>query len=136
MSSHSFGAFIQHESATSEGSISPRPVLHHDEITAKKPSEVELDELRWGERLNGPQKQGPGVSGLEDAIIPTPRELEQSLPSSPKGNLVVDALVQSATNPPRNRWRLASTGLMFVLMGINDAVVCQAATFPPEKILI
>jgi hypothetical protein len=124
MSSHSFGAFIQHESLAGNKVVRPAQVLQRDEITSIPPSAVELDELRWGERLNGPKDQVSDAPVSEDLTLPTPRELEQSLPPTPKQNRAVDALVQSATNPPRNRWRLASTGVMFLLIGINDAVVC------------
>jgi hypothetical protein len=118
MSSHNFGAFIQHESSPMKTGPELARVLHHDSISSAKPSTVELDALRWGERLNGP------VSQNSDAITPSPSALEQSLPPTPHQDRAVGAIVQSATNPPRNRWRLASSGLMFLLIGINDAVVC------------
>ncbi len=122
MSTLSFGAFVQHEISPAGRVVGPAPVLHRDEIISKLPSEIELDELRWGQRLNGPKKQDPGPLGHDNATTLTPRELEQSLPSSPKHDKAVDAIVQSASNPPRNRWRLASTALMFLLIGVNDAV--------------
>lgn len=123
MSSRSFGAFIQHESLMGDNVAGPAQVLHRDEITSISPLAVELDELRWGERLNGPKAQRPFAPEAEDSSLQTPRELEQSLPSPPRQSKAVGAIVQSATNPPRNRWRLASTGVMFLLIGINDAVV-------------
>ena len=122
MSAQEFGAFFQHESPLGANVVGPAPVLRRDEITSKQPSDVELDELRWGQRLNGPGEQVSGPSLIEDAMTPTPRDLEQSLPSSPKHDRTVGAMVQSATNPSRNRWRLASTAIMFLLIGVNDAV--------------
>ena len=126
MSSHTFGAFIEHNSVSSKDVAGPANVLHRDEVVPKKPSVVELDELKWGQQLNGPGEQQIIASSLENAVNPTPKALEESRPSSPAQDNAANAIVQSATNPPRNRWRLASTGLMFLLIGINDAVVCEA----------
>lgn len=125
MSSHSFGAFIEYESTRTETIENLARVVHRDEITSIKPSAMELDDLQWGKRLNGPQQYNQFAAESEEQTEPTPRELEQSRPSSPKEDKAVDAIVQSATNPPKNRWRLASTGLMFMLMGMNDSVVCS-----------
>lgn len=74
--------------------------------------------MQWGQRLNGPKDDE--VSSKTGA--PTPRELEQSVPSTPKQDHVVDAaLFQTARNPYMNRWRLASAAMFFFLMGVNDA---------------
>ena len=123
MKSHGFGAFVQHESHLSKGAMQPASLLHREEAITTKPSDIELDDIQWGERLNGPAQQDSS-SGPETMTIPTPRELEHSRPSSPKQDNAVDAMVQSATYPPKNKWRLASLGLMFFIMGAQDAVVC------------
>ena len=114
MSAQAFGAFVQHESDKT-----PTPatkVIHRDSITSGSPSTIELDQIEWGKRLNGPTHEN------EDPI-PSPRDLEASQPPTPKRSQAVDALLQSVTNPPRNKWRLASAIVMFLLMGMNDAAV-------------
>lgn len=123
MSSHNFGAFIQHESSPAPTINELARVVRRDEVISTSPSAMELDDLQWGKRLNGPPSPDQHGEEINDQTNPTPRELEQSRPSTPKENQAVDAVVQSISNPPRNRWRLASTGLMFMLIGMNDSVV-------------
>jgi hypothetical protein len=123
MASHGLGAFIQHESPPPDVLATLTPVLHRDTTFSARPSVVEMDELQWGHQLNGPRKSGTPAVGDEDPIIPTPSELEHTLSAPPQSQSAVGMLVQSATNPPKNPWRLASTGLMFLLFGLTDAVV-------------
>ena len=113
--SHAFGAFIEHESDGSRTMTGPAKVIYKDTIT---PVYHELDDLQWGHRLNGPYSEPttPNVT-----YPSTPRELEQSSPPTPKRDLAVDALVQSASNPSRNKWRLFAAGIMFTMMGLSDA---------------
>jgi fucose permease len=117
MSAQAFGAFIVHESSLSPVISGPAAVVHRDSITAVTPTEHELDDLQWGKRLNGPNTEHKASS----SVPPTPNELERSQPPSPKQDHAVDALVQSFSNPPRNRWRIAAASLFFFLMGVNDA---------------
>ena len=119
MSAPVFGAFITHESTPAP----VLPVLHRDQITSAAPTQYELDDLRWGERLNGPKDRFIGEQpDAISSIPPTPGELESSQPPTPKQDQAVDAVViQSAWNPPKNKWRLAAAGLMFLTMGLNDA---------------
>lgn len=107
-----FGAVVDHISG-------PAKIVPRDAISGPSPGIYELDSLHWGQKLDGPRDD-------KDAPYPaapvTPRELEQSSPSTPKGDQAVDAaLIQTASNPYMNRWRLASAGIFFLLMGINDA---------------
>lgn len=109
------GALIEHE-------IKPQPsvtglarVVPRDAITPTVPSEHELDELQWGQKLSGPSKFAIGSSSSQ-----TPAELESSNPPTPKQNQVVDAIIQSATTPYMNKWRLAAAAVMFFLLGLND----------------
>ncbi len=115
MPAHSFGAFIQHESETAPTSLAK--TVHRDTITPAPPSVIELDQIQWGKPLQGP------VNEDEVAVHSVSRDLEASQPSTPKGSKAVDALLQSVTNPPRNKWRVASATVMFMLMGMNDAAV-------------
>jgi hypothetical protein len=119
MSAQAFGAFIQHESSDSLPTAFAK-VLHRDAITQSSPPALELEQLEWGKRLDGPHPIEADVS-----IPPTPRELEASQPPTPKHGQAIDALMQSATTPYKNRWRLASATVMFLLMGMNDAAVSE-----------
>ncbi|KIW60669.1 hypothetical protein PV05_00869 [Exophiala xenobiotica] len=117
-----FGVFVTHESDASPAVRGPAPVVHRDFITSSSPTEHELNQLQWGHRLNGPGKEPRrSMSPVGQSIPPTPGELEQSQPPTPRGAHAVDALVQSFSNPPRNRWRIASATVFFLLMGMNDA---------------
>ncbi|KAJ9610110.1 hypothetical protein H2204_015464 [Knufia peltigerae] len=117
-----FGAFISHESDSSASIRGPDPVFHRDNITKSSPTDDDLSRLQWGQRLNGPEKNRPGtVSPIEQSIPPTPGDLEQSRPATPAGAQAVGAIVQSFSNPPRNRWRVASATVFFLMMGMNDA---------------
>jgi fucose permease len=116
MSASALGAFIQHES---DAHTAPRPLdkaMIHD-ANAASPSDVELDTLQWGQKLNGPHELAPaGYS-----IPPTPGELEQSRPATPTDH-VVDALAAASPYTTRNKWRLAAAGIVFLFSGMNDAV--------------
>ncbi|EXJ75258.1 uncharacterized protein A1O5_01954 [Cladophialophora psammophila CBS 110553] len=122
MTVQAFGAFITHESDPSAAVRGLAPVVHRDNITAVSPTEYELDELQWGRRLNGPCKApSRNASPVGRSLPPTPGELERSQPPTPKRDQAVDAIVQSISNPPRNRWRVAAASVMFFLLGLNDA---------------
>ena len=115
-----FGALITHESSPAPF----QPVIHRDQITSVPPTEYELDELKWGARLNGPNDHyfDKQLRSASTSIPQTPAELESSRPPTPKRDQAVDALtIQSIWNPKKNKWRLASAGLMFLTMGLNDA---------------
>jgi fucose permease len=111
MTSVTFGALVEPISG-------PAKVVPRDIITGPPPGIYELESMKWGQKLNGPKDDS--VSSYPAA--PTPRELEQSAPTTPKRDNAVDvALVQTASNPYMNRWRLASAAVFFFLMGVNDA---------------
>lgn len=133
MQSHTFGALIENDSSqTKTTKVLDGPLTRH-EVAARSPSIVELDVLRWGERLNGPSDGHADNAINRETTTPTPGELEQSLPPTPAPTQVADAIVQSATNPPQNKWRLASVGLFFFSQGMNDAVVSQASLVVPPN---
>jgi fucose permease len=122
MSVQAIGAFIVHEQDHSSKISGPAPVVHRDSITTSPPKDYELDELQWGKKLNGPQKEAFRDSSPLGRSIPlTPDDLEHSRPPTPNRERAVDAMVLSFSNPPRNRWRLAAASVMFFLMGVNDA---------------
>ncbi|EXJ84843.1 hypothetical protein A1O3_05517 [Capronia epimyces CBS 606.96] len=126
MAAQAFGAFITHESDPAPLVPALAPIVPRDHITAGTPTEYELDGMKWGQRLNGPGPQlessrDSSPTGIGRALPQTPGELERSQPPTPQRNQAVDALVQSMWNPPKNRWRLASSSLAFFLMGVNDA---------------
>lgn len=121
MAAQAFGAFITHESDPTPLGPALAPIVPRDHITAAAPTEYELSGLKWGQRLNGPQREYSRDSSPIRSLPQTPGELERSQPPTPKRDQAIDALVQSAWNPPMNRWRLASASLAFFLMGINDA---------------
>ncbi|RMZ75340.1 hypothetical protein DV738_g5530, partial [Chaetothyriales sp. CBS 135597] len=143
LSSNTFGAFIEHHhdsggrdhrllhqssSPPSSPLAVPKAVHTPDNIS---PAPFELDQLQWGERLNGPGIDLYDMS--ETAATTTPRELEASQPATPTtpqhqhqhqqpaAGAAVDALVNSLTSPPRNKWRVGSSSIIFLLMGMNDA---------------
>lgn len=134
MASTVLGALITHESDSRPPVAGLAPILHRDQITAAPPTEHELDELHWGRRLNGPLKEDVREhSPIGRSLPPTPGELERSQPPTPKRDLAVDAIVQSFSTPPRNRWRIAAANVMFLLMGVNDAATGALIPYLEEQ---
>lgn len=117
ISSSAFGAFIEHDSNSNQQIKGPDRAVTHDKITA--PTNIELDTIEWGHRLNGPSDHEP----FGPSKPPTPGELERSQPPTPKREDAVDALAASSPWTPRNRWRLAASGTVFFFVGMTDAVV-------------
>jgi fucose permease len=123
MSSLAFGALIEHESSHSPGLAPPAAVAQKPTSdTGLGPTEVELDKLQWGQKLNGPSghSQAQTASTSERESQATPGELEQSNPATPRTVHAVDPIM-SASNPPMNRWRLGANFLMVFTQGINDS---------------
>lgn len=110
-----FGAFIEHESSSSPRCLD-KAVIHNSRAAA--PTAIELDSIKWGQPLNGPA----GIESAGYSIPPTPGELERSQPPTPIRENAVDALEASSPNTPRNRWRLAAAGIVFMFVGMTDAV--------------
>ena len=123
MPSHTFGTFISHESSRDPGLTTPTAVVSRPKPEAGLgPTEVELDELQWGQKLTGPGRCQPVQARLtSEGVTPaTPRELEHSNAATPRPDHAVDSFM-SASNPPMNRWRLGAICLMFFSQGINDS---------------
>jgi fucose permease len=100
----------------------PAKVVARDAISGRSPGIYELDSIQWGQKLDGPRDHEDMPYPATSVTPITLRELEQSSPLTPKPDHAVDAaLIQTASNPHMNRWRLASAGIFFLLMGLNDA---------------
>lgn len=117
LTSATISAFIQHEGTISPPLQNPDKALVQGKIAA--PTSIELDGIQWGRPLSGPSELGPAGP----SIPPTPGELERSQPPTPKREDAVDALAASSPATPRNRWRLAAAGVVFMFVGMTDAVV-------------
>jgi hypothetical protein len=103
------------------------PPATHQKPPKKTPTTIELDQLRFGKRYNGPSETGTPVvhpSGTQSPVEPaapmTPNELEMSRPPTPKQDEAV-GMMQSWNSPPINRWRLLSCCFMYFVNGINDS---------------
>ncbi|KAG9246560.1 major facilitator superfamily domain-containing protein [Calycina marina] len=128
MASHTFDAFIGHESSSGsqappDQSSYPAPPkrafsrTYHSVPLPKNPEALELDSLEWGANRSGPATP----SG---AATPAPllNDLEMSRPASPTINEHngVEAL-QSFSHPPENRYRMVSICMMNFLSGLSDS---------------
>ena len=125
MSSQStFGAFINVES--SPGTQEP----HHAPIAPPKkayskvyhsvptPNE-EIESLQWGSPVEGPSKGEANPTGTQ---TPRGNDLEMSRPASPvQEDGDAFPAMQSFSNPPMNRFRMAAVSLMNLANGFNDA---------------
>jgi len=136
MSSHALGAFIiDVESSSSSGEAHTIPVapqkavsrVYHSVPQTQGPDALELDNLQWGKKLNGPRPtetpNGTGTTTPTGAQTPrTPNDLEMSRPPSPTHNEEdgVDAM-QSFSSPPMNRFRMTSVCLMNFVNGLSDS---------------
>ncbi|KAL8967577.1 MAG: hypothetical protein Q9183_002854 [Haloplaca sp. 2 TL-2023] len=118
-SSAPLDAFLVIESAPPV--ISPPAAVKKDTQSRHiGPSILELDELTFGSRYNGPS-QPTTPSGAQTPITPvTPNELEMSRPPSPRTDDAVEVM-QTLSNPPMNRWRLLSACMMCFGNGLNDS---------------
>jgi fucose permease len=114
-----FGAFLDMESAPA-AVRGPAPIHHKDTIPA--PNSIELDEISWGGRYNGPNVPFEG-NQTPHSGAQTPRfdnEFTISRPPTPKQNGVAD-IALSWSNPPKNKWRVLSCCLVLFGNGMNDS---------------
>lgn len=81
----------------------------------KRPTVIELDEIKWGQRLDGPDQPG----------APTPAELEDNSrphsPAHPRTREVTAITKPTLRQPYMNRWRIAVLCLGFFTQGLNDS---------------
>ena len=129
MSTQAFGAFIDVESSSSgneelyEAPIAPQKAAARKYLpqAGEAPDPLELDNLQWGAKLNGPSESGTATpAGYQTPIMPN--DLELSRPSSPATNENdrVDAL-QSFASPPMNRFRMLSVCMINFGNGLSDS---------------
>ena len=114
MASHAFGAFLD----IAQGSSTKDPPASHPHTTSiKSPSPIELDELGWGTRYNGPASSTNEPTAPETPS--TPNELEQSRPASPEREGT--HFLQSWSSPYMNKWRVLDACIEQFGNGLNDA---------------
>jgi hypothetical protein len=118
MSSHAFGAFIDVESSSRS---------HHSVPQTQGPDAMELENIQWGKKLNGPRvfesPLGTGYTTPTGYQTPrTPNDLEISRPPSPIHNEEDGVYaMQSFSSPPMNRFRMLSVCLMNFANGLSDS---------------
>ena len=106
MATAAFGALFNVDS--SDKVASPPPTLQ------RPPNGVELDQLSFGTRYNGPSP--PLTSGRNS---PTERTEAESRPPSPSP--ILANTVPTLTKPPRNKYRFLSACLLSFGLGLNDS---------------
>ena len=123
MTSHTFGAFIDIESSSDNREAHSIPIVPQKAVPRSYhsvPDPIELDNLEWGKKLNGPSTPGSvPASGFQ---TPQTTDLEMSRPPSPTNEELggIDAM-QSFSSPPMNRFRMVSVCLMNFGNGLGDS---------------
>jgi hypothetical protein len=74
------------------------------------PPAIELDQLNFGVRYNGPRE-----AAAESLPPRTPAEIESSPP------VRAEEATQSLAQPSRNKWRFSAACCMFAQFGLNDS---------------
>lgn len=123
MTSHAFGAFIDVEPSSINEQVHTIPIAPQKafpRVYHSVPDPIELDNLQWGAKLNGPSGSGAvSPSGYQTPRVPT--DLEMSRPATPTNEQGgVDAL-QSFSDPPKNRFRMLSVCLLNFGNGLSDS---------------
>ena len=123
MTSHTFGAFIDIESSSDNREEHSIPIVPQKAVPRSYhsvPDPIELDNLEWGKKLNGPST--PGSVPASGYQTPRTTDLEMSRPPSPTNEeLGGVAAMQSFSNPPMNRFRMLSVCLMNFGNGLSDS---------------
>ncbi|TGO88672.1 hypothetical protein BPOR_0148g00050 [Botrytis porri] len=114
--------------ANNEPIAPPQKSVTRTYHTAQQPHAIELDNLQWGSNVNRPSASGNTTPGAEPGSgwttpgwqsSTTPSALEESRPQTP--NNEPEYIVQSFSNPPKNRYRMAATCLLNFGNGLSDA---------------
>lgn len=111
-------------SSTSPPLASPLPTHQKPSTTENHPpSKIELDDLTFGSRYNGPPTdpstpKGTGPSGTQTPK--TPNELEMSRPGSPTA-VHGASVMQTWKDPSMNKWRILSCCLIYFGNGMSDS---------------
>ncbi|CAD6448462.1 cbccd8ca-4a3d-4783-a979-c4a14e07b7c4 [Sclerotinia trifoliorum] len=96
--------------------------------SVQQPNAIELDSIKWAPNINRPPASGtttPGVESVSGWSTPgwqssvTPSALEISRPQTPDNE--PEHIIQSFSNPPKNRFRMTSTCLLNFGNGLSDA---------------
>jgi fucose permease len=117
MATH-FGAILDIESKPAE--VQNPPTAHAKAFTAPLP--LELDELDFGSRYNGPSNPYAGAQTPITPMTPgTQRDFLMSRPPSPRQDEAV-GVVASWNNPPMNKWRILCVSLTYFANGLSDGV--------------
>ncbi|KFY39962.1 hypothetical protein V494_03733 [Pseudogymnoascus sp. VKM F-4513 (FW-928)] len=103
-----FGSFIRFEEPPKLANP-PATVRRDKQGIPIRPSEVELNDIR-------PSPSAP----LPSARDAPPNDVERSTPPTPTTPTGVD-LLQTFTNPPMNKYRMASSTFMNFANGVNDS---------------
>ncbi|KAF2102959.1 MFS general substrate transporter [Rhizodiscina lignyota] len=118
-----FGAFVDIESQPEEITL-PSPVVQK---AAATPTAIELDELTWGKRYNGPHPPSAGpASPTEERSqftgqrAQTPNPLIASEPTTPQADTAAE-LIQSFFHPSMNKWRVFGGCLVYCVNGLTDS---------------
>jgi hypothetical protein len=123
MSSSAFhGLFSIHHSTTPPVDKITSPPATHQKTKAAPPDPLELDELTFGARYNGPDLKSGAKTPIEHEPS-TPKslnELEMSRPSSSRRDEAVE-MIHSWNNPRMNIWRIASCCLIYFGNGMSDS---------------
>jgi hypothetical protein len=123
MTSHTFGAFIDIELSSDNREEHTIPIVPQKAVPRSYhsvPDPIELDNLEWGKKLNGPST--PGSVPASGYQTPQTTDLEMSRPPSPTNEeLGGVAAMQSFSNPPMNRFRMLSVCLMNFGNGLSDS---------------
>jgi hypothetical protein len=131
MTSHAFGSFIDVEFSPSSSQpeshaipIAPQKALertYHSVPLPQGPNAIELDDLQWGAKLNGPREESR-YNTPSGPQTPAVTDLEMSRPETAQDNEQdgVDT-VQSFSNPPMNRFRMLSVCILNFGNGLNDS---------------
>lgn len=98
---------------------------YHSVPLPHAPDTLELDNIEWGARLNGPKPEPKSPSRSGRQTPQTPNDIEMSRPASPRNQEGQEEdgvdVVQTILNPPMNRFRMASVSLLNFANGLSDS---------------
>ncbi|KAI9809205.1 MAG: hypothetical protein M1825_002496 [Sarcosagium campestre] len=134
--SQAFGAFISVEpSAASKIQHPPTAVQKPSPSIAPAPDAIEFDRMTWGTRYTGPNDGSNSKNAVPPEQQASPDDPETSRSSSPRPGIdhynvnndgdndddaVAVTMVQTYSNPPRNKARVGAACLWSLGNGLND----------------
>jgi hypothetical protein len=130
MASSPFAFYLDLESSSMNGESSESPLvlaapekalsrIYHS-VPQAPPDAIELDNLQWGAKLTGPVEL-EAATPSEGETPAVPDDLEMSRPATPTQESEGFEAMQSAWNPPMNRFRMLAVCTMNLCMGLNDS---------------